>query len=40
MSRFLFISLPLRGHLDWGGMVATSPPLTLPEACCQPAGAQ
>ncbi len=24
MSRFLFISLPLRGHLDWGGMLDTA----------------
>jgi len=24
VSRFLFISLPLRGHLDWGGMLATA----------------
>lgn len=24
MARLLFISLPLRGHLDWGGMLATA----------------
>lgn len=24
MPRLLFISLPLRGHLDWGGMMATA----------------
>jgi UDP:flavonoid glycosyltransferase YjiC (YdhE family) len=24
MARFLFVSLPLRGHLDWGGMLDTA----------------
>ena len=24
MTRFLFVSLPLAGHLDWGGMLATA----------------
>ncbi len=24
MTRFLFVSLPLTGHLDWGGMLATA----------------
>ncbi len=24
MARFLFVSLPLRGHLDWGGMLNTA----------------
>jgi UDP:flavonoid glycosyltransferase YjiC (YdhE family) len=28
MPRFLFISLPLRGHLDWGGMLGTAEALT------------
>ena len=28
MTRFLFVSLPLAGHLDWGGMLATAAELT------------
>ena len=28
MTRFLFVSLPLAGHLDWGGMLATAALLT------------
>ena len=28
MTRFLFFSLPLAGHLDWGGMLATAAELT------------
>lgn len=28
MTRFLFVSLPLAGHIDWGGMLATASELT------------